>query len=104
MLIINNIVHYIVVALMFCKLYRLCTSRNLILNIGKTLCTMSGQEPTLLTFCEIERKFHVPSDYHDRLEQVGFTLTKIHKSIVDIYYDFANSNENSGMSILTYYY
>ena len=87
---------------MFSKAYRLCTSSNHILNIVQSPCTMSGQGRAVLTVCEIERKFNVPSDYHDRLERLGFTLIKIHKSIIDIYYDFATSNKNSGMSIFTY--
>ena len=80
---------------MFSKAYRLCTSSNRILNIVQSPFTMSGQETAVLTVCEIERKFHVPSDYHDRLERLGFTLIKIHNSIIDIYYDFADHNKSS---------
>ena len=86
---------------MFSKAYRLCTSSNRILNIVQSPFTMSVQETAVLTVCEIERKFNVPSDYHDRLERLGFTLIKIHKSIIDIYYDFADHNKSSGMLIFT---
>ena len=46
--------------------------------------------------CEIEKKFMVPSDYHQRLEKLGFTLINKDAVIFDIYYDLASGTQNSG--------
>ena len=60
--------------------------------LGKYLSSMSTQVPNKLSVCEIERKFKVPPDYHQRLEKLGFELTESHDSLVDVYYDFSDPN------------
>ena len=45
--------------------------------------------------CEIEKKFMVPPDYHQRLEKLGFTLINKNAILIDIYYDFADGTQNA---------
>ena len=60
------------------------------------LRNMSNQVPKVLPICEVERKFNVPDDYHQRLESKGFKLTKHHEALMDVYHDFADNNTSSG--------
>ena len=57
---------------------------------------MSEKEINQKIVCEIERKFKVPFDYHQRLEGFGFQQTKIHESLVDVYFDLSKSKDHVG--------
>ena len=57
---------------------------------------MSEKEIKQKSVCEIERKFKVPSDYHRRLEALGFEQTKTHESLVDVYFDLSKSKGHVG--------
>ena len=48
---------------------------------------------------EIERKFIVPLDYHERLQKLGFQLVNNEELLVDDYYDFAE-DLNTGKKYL----
>ena len=55
--------------------------------------------PAKLSVCEIERKFKVPGDYHQRLENLGFKLVKSLISLADVYYDFSDPGEIAGRDV-----
>ena len=57
---------------------------------------MSNQLPSNLPVCEVERKFEVPNDYHERLEAQGFKLIKTHNSMLDVYYDMLDPDKHTG--------
>ena len=57
---------------------------------------MSKQLSPNLPVCEVERKFEVPNDYHERLEGQGFKLIKTHNSILDVYYDILDTDKHGG--------
>ena len=57
---------------------------------------MSNQLSSKLSVCEVERKFEVPNDYHERLEAQGFKLIKTHNSILDVYYDILDTDKYRG--------
>ena len=75
----------------FCTTYK-----NLGAGFGYLCKSMSKQLSSNLSVCEVERKFEVPNDYHERLEAQGFKLIKTHNSILDVYYDISDTNKYRG--------
>ena len=62
--------------------------------------TMSEKDTKDKAVCEIERKFKVPADYHQRLESFGFRISKTHESLLDVYFDISKSTNEKGIYLL----
>ena len=62
--------------------------------------TMSEKDTKDKAVCEIERKFKVPADYHQRLENFGFRISKTHESLIDVYFDISKSSSDKGSYLL----
>ena len=72
------------------------TYKNLGARLSYSCKNMSKQLSPNLPVCEVERKFEVPNDYHERLEGQGFKLIKTHNSILDVYYDILDTDKYRG--------
>ena len=72
------------------------TYKNLGARLSYSCKNMSKQLSPNLPVCEVERKFEVPNDYHERLEAQGFKLIKTHNSILDVYYDILDTDKHRG--------
>ena len=72
------------------------TYKNLGARFSYSCEKMSKQLSPNLPVCEVERKFEVPNDYHERLEAQGFKLIKTHNSILDVYYDILDTDKHGG--------
>ena len=78
-------------------MFILCTTyKTLGARFGYSCKNMSNQLSSKLSVCEVERKFEVPNDYHERLEGQGFKLIKTHNSILDVYYDILDTDKHGG--------
>ena len=78
-------------------MFILCTTyKTLGARFGYSCKSMYNQLSSNLPVCEVERKFEVPNDYHERLEAQGFKLIKTHNSILDVYYDILDTDKHGG--------
>ena len=71
--------------------------RRLFIRRSKTMSEKDDKDKAL---CEIERKFKVPTDYHQRLESFGFRISKTHESLIDLYFDISKSSSDKGSYLL----
>ena len=62
--------------------------------------TMSEKDAKDKALCEIERKFKVLTDYHQRLESFGFRISRTHESLIDVYFDISKSRSDKGSYFL----